>query len=103
MRKPFERRRHARSALEVPAVVRIGNASRYSAVLLDISENGCLLAFDGPIPRDDKWTVKIADLEGLKCSVQWRAEGVVGAKFEGKLHPAVVDHFVARNPRSTQT
>jgi len=64
--------------------------------LIDISEGGCKLKGSRGFAKEgDRITMKVGDVSAPLGTVAWVQDRYAGVRFEGEMHPAVLDHLCA--------
>ena len=73
------------------------------ADLIDISEGGCKLRGSrGFAQVGDRVTMKVGPVNAPLGKVVWVDDRIVGIRFEGEMHAAVLDHLCATNGSDLQ-
>lgn len=91
-----ERRIGDRVSVTVGITLRERNWKPQPTGLLDLSPTGCRVDNLTISPGTTVW-VKLPGLEPIEAKVTWSRGWQCGIRFGKPLHPAVFDHFVARN------
>ena len=92
--KDAKPRDHRRRRVAIPASLRTGSGRASEAQLSDLSEAGCKLQVDAQsLAPEQRVVVRPDRLEGGSGVVRWSDGVTAGIAFDGKLHPAVVDHI----------
>lgn len=91
-----ERRLGDRVALTVGITLRERNWKAQPAGLIDLSRTGCRVNNLTIAAGTVVW-VKLPGLEPFEAKVSWCHGWQCGIRFEQPMHPAVFDHFIARN------
>jgi len=64
--------------------------------LVDISEGGCKIKGSSGFAKEgDRITMKVGDISAPLGTVAWVQDRFAGVRFDGEMHPAVLDHLVA--------
>ncbi|WP_252257673.1 PilZ domain-containing protein [Erythrobacter aurantius] len=64
--------------------------------LVDISEGGCKIKGSRGFAKEgDRITMKVGDISAPLGTVAWVQDRFAGVRFDGEMHPAVLDHLVA--------
>lgn len=64
--------------------------------LVDISEGGCKVKGSRGFAKEgDRITMKVGEINAPLGTVAWVQDRFAGVRFEGEMHPAVLDHLVA--------
>ena len=88
-------RRETRSPVAFTCQLRVGNGAWRVASVVDLSPEGCRLAW---LPEctvgKDLW-LRLPGLEARRATVRWRDDRGVGCLFASPLHGAVID-FLSR-------
>ena len=88
-------RREARAPVAFTCQLRIGKGTWRSATMVDLSSEGCRLAWlPGCAIGSDLW-VRIPGIEARLATIRWRDDRGVGCQFARPLHAAVID-FLSR-------
>ncbi|WP_010216682.1 PilZ domain-containing protein [Sphingomonas sp. PAMC 26621] len=91
-----ERRLGDRVALTVGITLRERNWKAQPAGLIDLSRTGCRVNNLTIAAGTVVW-VKLPGLEPFEAKVSWCQGWQCGIRFQQPMHPAVFDHFIARN------
>jgi hypothetical protein len=92
---PTERRTSERAAADFGASVRArGSAARMEAEVLDISTDGCKLRATGYAVGDEV-LIALAHLAPIPARICWGGDGLVGVRFDAKLHPSIASHLAS--------
>lgn len=75
-----ERREFERQALVWGATIEV-RGQRFSGTLMDFSEGGARLSFDGPLAQGEEIKVVLDQIGELGAQTIWRKEGETGIKF----------------------
>jgi PilZ domain len=89
-------RRSARCDVRLTATLREAGATRYPVDLLDLSVTGFRFETSALIHNGTRVWLTIPGMEGLEAIIAWHGGANYGATFDRALHPAVLDHIVAR-------
>jgi len=89
-------RKHKRFAVRRKASLRCADAPSKTALLIELSLDGCRLGLTG------NWTYSIGDFvtlsvtgfESRQAQVRWSGQGYVGLRFANPLHVAELDALV---------
>ena len=66
--------------------------------LIDISEGGCKVRGSRGFAKvGDRLTMRIGEIHAPLGRIAWIDDKVAGIAFEGKLHPAILDHLCEQN------
>ncbi len=91
-----ERRLGDRVALTVGITLRERNWKAQPAGLIDLSRTGCRVNNLTIAAGTVVW-VKLPGLEPFEAKVSWCHGWQCGIQFQQPMHPAVFEHFIARN------
>jgi hypothetical protein len=89
-------RRAARCDVRLTATLRESGATRYPIDLLDLSVTGFRFETSALVHNGTRVWLTIPGMEGLEAVIAWHGGANYGATFDRALHPAVLDHIVAR-------
>ena len=66
--------------------------------LVDLSEGGCKIrGRPGFANVGDRVTMKVGEVNAPLGSIAWVDGQFAGVAFEGKMHPAIIDHLRAQS------
>ena len=89
---PQDERSAARFPLALATTVTKSNGPKAEAVLLDISQNGCLFISDASFAIGQEITVRLGEpVEPIRGSVAWQGHGFYGCHFALPLSQACLD------------
>lgn len=89
-------RREPRQSLEVDVDVREPGMAGHRLHLKDITSLGCRISLLDRVKLDSRLFVKFPSLESIPCYVCWCKDFEAGLEFEKPLHPAVLEHLIAK-------
>ena len=87
--------------MSMPVHVRSRTGFRTTAVVTNLTEDGCSLRFGSSqesMGRDI--IIQPEGMEGWAGRVVWKQESSIGLQFEHRLYGPVVEHLVKRFPAS---
>lgn len=101
--RPADRRWSARLVMNVPVVLKDANGRNVPASIVNMAEDGLMIAFD---PRHEITTYSIFSIEieahcNLQCYAVWIDHGRAGMQLTLPVHPAVLNGLVRRYPLPT--
>lgn len=95
MEKPTTPRAGERRSLRLVVQSRVESRTVY-VDLVDISEGGCKIRGSrGFASIGDRVTMKVGGLYAPVGEIAWLEDRVAGVRFQGEMHPAVLDHLCA--------
>lgn len=94
--KSLDARSTARHAIAADAVCRT-TAAKLTALVSNLSSDGCCLSTEWQLALGQHITVRIGDLDGLPAQVRW-VEGLrAGVAFDRPLYGPVLDHLIRQH------
>ena len=94
-----EKRAEARYELSSKARLRQGKVRHPDAIVLDLSQGGCLIEYGHFHLTLGTITVTLPGFEAFTGLVRWIEGQTAGVWFDRPLHPAIVDHITGLFPR----
>lgn len=90
-------KRDPRSRVELTGRFRTGSGRVHVVRVSDLSVSGCRLHQNFSLLDVGKTIMmRLADIGPIESVVRWRNGMDIGVSFEHPLHPAVLDHLLAR-------
>ena len=96
-------RREPRSPVAFTCQLRVGHGAWRQASVVDLSPEGCRLAWLPDCTVGKELWLRLPGLEARRATVRWRDDRGVGCLFVSPLHRAVID-FLSRatnRPKNT--
>ncbi|GEM_PF-2287117 len=90
-------KRDLRSPVELTGRFRTGSGRMHVVRVSDLSVSGCRLHQNFSLLEVGKTIMmRLADIGPIESVVRWKNGMDVGVSFQQPLHPAVLDHLLAR-------
>jgi hypothetical protein len=91
----YDRRRYARSAVQIGAGLRSDGGDRPSSpiAVVDLSTGGAGIEGGVALQAGARVWLKLPGLQSWAARVVWADGGRAGLSFDNPLHPAVVDRY----------
>ncbi len=89
-------RRAMRLDVKIKAGLREAGSFKFEVQVIDISVTGFRIETSFNMETGSRVFLNLPGLEGKEANVMWRDGFVYGCAFTTSLHPAVLDHVVAR-------
>ncbi|WP_407696056.1 PilZ domain-containing protein [Sphingomicrobium lutaoense] len=94
MRK--DSREGTREPLAAFVTVRETGRSRNAASIVNVSRGGCQISTVNRLVQGERIWVKFPGFDSIEATVRWSEEFTAGVEFVRPLHPAMLDHLLAR-------
>lgn len=94
----FEHRSSGRSDVNIRAEVRESGAGNFHIFVLDLSQTGFRMRSLSYINPEKIIFLRMPGFAPLESKVMWSNGDFYGCEFSRPLHPAVLDHIVAKFP-----
>tara|TARA_R110000772_G_scaffold156977_13_gene268254 strand:+ start:215 stop:550 length:336 start_codon:yes stop_codon:yes gene_type:complete len=93
---PLGNRKHERSTVGGEILVRQSNSQLFPAALSDLSVSGFKMTSYTHLDEQKPVYIRLPGIQTLTATIQWTGFQEYGCAFAQDLHPAVLEHLLAK-------